>query len=61
MSTIPESSSSSSPLRSRGDSFIKGHGRTDSRGNSMINSPLHPSLSPGSNDDDVFGASGPST
>ena len=61
MSTILKSSLSGSPLRSRDDSSIKGHGRTDSRGNSMISSPLHPGLSPGSNDDDVFGAGGPST
>jgi hypothetical protein len=61
MSTIPKSSLSGSPLRSRGDSSIKGHGCINSRGNSMIGSPLYPSLSPGGNDDDVFGASSPST
>jgi hypothetical protein len=61
MLTILKSSLSNSPLRSRGDSSIRGYNRINSWGNSMIGSLLYFSLNPSNNDDDVFGINGPST
>jgi hypothetical protein len=58
MLIILELSSFNSPLRSRGDSFIKGYNYINSRGNFIISSPLHLSLNLNGNDNDVFGING---
>jgi hypothetical protein len=55
---ILESSSFNSPLRSGGDSFIKGYSCINSRGNSIINSSSHLDLNPSNNNDNVFNVNG---